>query len=254
MRPATAPAASEEVVVTPSSGQAPDPPVRSADRPLSPQARRIVAAATTLFYERGALATSVRDITQACGLTPGSLYNHFSSKEELLHVLVRAIHLQHEEAMVEAQAEVAGDPLAELCLLVQVVVHRYATHRESARVANREYGLLTGDRLEDVVGLRHRALARVSEVLRRGQSEGVFDLDPALTPGLLATAVFDMSVHLSEWFQEGEPYTGVEIAGRYAALACRMAGASPTPELLERGRRWVDRTSSAPDGADLTPS
>lgn len=220
-------------------------PDRPANRPLSPQARRIAAAATSLFYERGALATSVRDITQACGLTPGSLYNHFSSKEELLHVVVRAIHVRHEEAMAEAQAHVAGDPLAELCLLVQVVVHRYATSRESARVANREYGLLTGYRHQEIVALRHRALSRVSEVLRRGQQEGAFHLDPALTPGLLATAVFDMSVHLSEWFREGEPYTGVEIAGRYAALACRMAGASATPELLERGRQWIDRSSSA---------
>ena len=220
-------------------------PDRPADRPLSPQARRIVAAATTLFYERGALATSVRDITQACGLTQGSLYNHFSSKEELLHVIVRTIHVEHEDAMVEAQAEVAGDPLAELCLLVQVVVHRYATRQVRARVANREYGLLTGFRHREIVEVRRRALDRMTEVLRRGQSEGAFDLDPALTPGLLATALFDMSVHLSEWFREGEPYTGVEIAGRYAALACRMAGARATPELLEQGQRWVERTTSA---------
>jgi len=85
----------------------------------------------------------------------------------------------------------------------------------------------------------------VSEVLRRGQQEGVFDLDPVLTSGLLPTALFDMSVHLSEWFRDGEPYTGVEVAGRYQTLTGRMAGTSATPELLERGRQWIDQSSSA---------
>src|SRR5262245_55098829 len=43
--------------------------------------RRIADAAIELFYRNGATATSVRDITAACGLSPGALYNHFSSKE-----------------------------------------------------------------------------------------------------------------------------------------------------------------------------
>ena len=47
-------------------------------------ARDLTAAAVDLFYEQGAQATTVREITKACGLTAGALYNHFTSKEELL--------------------------------------------------------------------------------------------------------------------------------------------------------------------------
>ncbi len=211
------------------------------ERRLSPQGRRLLDAATVLFAKRGAVATSVRDITHACGLTPGSLYNHFSSKEELLHVLVRGIHLAHEQALLEGQAQVAGDPVAELTVMVQVVVHRHASRPQRARVANREFPLLTGAMLDDVLAVRRRLLHHLADVLRRGQEEGVLDLDRPLTPGLLATAVFDMSVHLTEWFVEGSPFTSVGIARRYAVLACRMAGTRADERVLDVGERWVSR-------------
>jgi AcrR family transcriptional regulator len=49
-----------------------------------PTRRRILDAATELFVERGFAGTSIRDIAEHLGMTKGSLYYHFSSKEELL--------------------------------------------------------------------------------------------------------------------------------------------------------------------------
>ncbi|NGY70290.1 helix-turn-helix transcriptional regulator [Bacillus megaterium] len=45
--------------------------------------------ATDLFAEKGVQATSIRDITEACGLTKGAFYNHYSSKEELLTKIIQ---------------------------------------------------------------------------------------------------------------------------------------------------------------------
>src|ERR1700734_2766961 len=47
---------------------------------------RLLDAALTLFARQGYSATSVADIQQACGLSPGSgaLYKHFPSKKSLL--------------------------------------------------------------------------------------------------------------------------------------------------------------------------
>ncbi|HEX3795683.1 MAG TPA: helix-turn-helix domain-containing protein, partial [Acidimicrobiales bacterium] len=45
-------------------------------RVLSGPALRLLKAADTLFYSQGAPATTVREITNACGLTPGAMYNH----------------------------------------------------------------------------------------------------------------------------------------------------------------------------------
>ncbi|MFZ1165289.1 TetR/AcrR family transcriptional regulator [Mycobacterium sp.] len=48
---------------------------------------RLLDAALELFADQGYASTSIADIQQACGLSPGSgaLYKHFPSKKALLH-------------------------------------------------------------------------------------------------------------------------------------------------------------------------
>lgn len=200
------------------------------DLPLdgSPVQRRLAAAAIDLFYRQGALATSVRQITQACGLTPGALYNHFGSKDELLYTVVRDIHLRLEHAVAAARKDVAGDPAAELRAIVGVYVVRHTDHRETARVANREYPLLTGAWHDEVVAIRRRLRDDVAGVLLAGRERGVFRPPGGAgrTPALLtAMGILDMCVHISEWFQAGGPLSRAELQDHYARLALRMAGA-----------------------------
>lgn len=140
----------------------------------SPIQRRLAAAAVELFYRQGAIATSVRQITEACGLTPGALYNHFESKDELLYAVVRDIHLRLEGALTAAVAAVAGDPVAELSAIVRVYVARHSDHRETARVANREFPLLTGARYDEVVAIRRLpARHRGRGAARRSEEAGL---------------------------------------------------------------------------------
>ena len=49
----------------------------------TPTKERILMTATLLFAQRGYAAVSVRDIANAIGFKPSSLYNHFDSKESL---------------------------------------------------------------------------------------------------------------------------------------------------------------------------
>src|SRR5215471_8632896 len=72
---------------------------------------RLAEAAIELFYERGALATTVRDITGACGLTPGALYNHFESKDHLLYLVVRDIHRQVDDQLAVLIAAAGEHPV-----------------------------------------------------------------------------------------------------------------------------------------------
>ncbi len=203
---------------------------------LSQPARRLAAAALDLFYRQGALATSVRDITNACGLTPGALYNHFGSKNELLYVIVRDIHARLELAVEAVRAAAAGpagvaDTREELAAIVRHYIGSHALNRRSVRVANREYLLLTGEWRAEVVAIRRRLREQVAEVLWRGQQDGVFALAgegrPAAT--LTALAILDMCVHISEWFEERRPLRTEELAEWYVALALRMAGAAGPP-------------------------
>jgi AcrR family transcriptional regulator len=194
----------------------------------SPLQRRLAAAAVELFYRQGARATSVRQITEACGLTPGALYNHFESKDQLLYVVVRDIHLRLESVLAEARAAVAGDPVAELSAIVGVYVARHSDHRETARVANREFALLTGERYDEVVAIRRRLRDEVVDVLLAGQRKQVFDLaggDDRTAAVLTALPILDMCVHISEWFHQHRSLSHADLEARYVGLALRMAGA-----------------------------
>jgi AcrR family transcriptional regulator len=194
----------------------------------SPLQQRLAGAAVELFYRQGALATSVRQITEACGLTPGALYNHFDSKNQLLYVVVRDIHLRLESALAAAQESVAGDPVAELRAIVAVNVARHSEHRETARVANREFPLLSGQHYEEVVAIRRRLRDSVVDVLLAGQKKQVFDLvggEDRTAAVLTALPILDMCVHISEWFHERRPLSHADLETRYVGLALRMAGA-----------------------------
>lgn len=55
----------------------------------------ILDAAYDLFVEQGFAATSMREIARRAGLAPGSLYNHFASKEEIFGAILQVKHPLH---------------------------------------------------------------------------------------------------------------------------------------------------------------
>lgn len=75
----------------------------------------LVAAARTLFTERGYAATSTNDIVQRAGVTRGALYHHFAAKSDLF----RAVFEQLEDEVtrhVAHEARAASDPFEQLRL------------------------------------------------------------------------------------------------------------------------------------------
>jgi len=73
----------------------------------------VLDAAARLFAAKGYSATSMRDIAQACGMLPGSLYYHFPAKEDLL-VAVYEAGVEQLIAPVRGAAAREGNPWARL--------------------------------------------------------------------------------------------------------------------------------------------
>jgi TetR/AcrR family transcriptional regulator, cholesterol catabolism regulator len=202
-------------------------------RRFSPPAYRLLEAADKLFYSQGVPATTVREITSACGLSPGALYNHFNSKDDLLYVLVGHRHLRLEREIIAAQKLAAGDPVSEFVAIVGVYVRSHAAGRQGALVANREYRHLTGPRREEVIAIRRRLRDRMVSVLRRGSKSGVFDISGGSDKRSLtitAAAVLEMCINCSQWFRPRGDMTIEELELRFVDLSLRMVGCSPIPQ------------------------
>jgi AcrR family transcriptional regulator len=108
-----------------------------------PTRQRILAEAMRLFGEQGYAATTVADIEQAAGLSPGSgsLYRHFRSKQALLAEGVRQQIAAGQQLLVYAgdQAAFANLPTRErLAALARAGLQRLDRERDLNRLLVRD--------------------------------------------------------------------------------------------------------------------
>ena len=72
---------------------------------------QLVTEATRLFAARGFDATSVEAVLEAAGVSRGSLYHHFKSKEALFEAVLDAAEVRIGEATLLAAASAGDDPV-----------------------------------------------------------------------------------------------------------------------------------------------
>jgi AcrR family transcriptional regulator len=201
-----------------------------AEREARPPVEAIRAAAFAQFAERGYPVVTVRDIMKACGLTQGALYNHFKSKDELLHDIIASTQGELERLCQQAVAGAGGDPRAQLAAFVRVYVMRHCRLRIEALVANREIGWLDTARVADIRRSRRAIRDIVVTILGHGVAKGVFD--PPRVEGkhdlkAIAMALLDQCTHVSMWYGPGGDLTEEQMAKLYTDMALRMVGATP---------------------------
>jgi AcrR family transcriptional regulator len=88
---------------------------RVSDEYMTLRREEILEAAKACFAREGFHAASLRDIYRECGLSPGAVYNHFASKEEIVRALGQE-RLREAQAQREA-LELIEDPIEALRLL-----------------------------------------------------------------------------------------------------------------------------------------
>ena len=215
--------ASPELVATFARALAEDPDLEH----LSVAARRILAVSAALFSDRGAAATSVRDITRACGVSPGALYNHFASRDDVLFELVRHGHARLERRIDTALATAPeGDPAARFTTFVRAYLEGHLAQPQLAQVVRREYLHLSEARRAEIVRRRRALRSRLARVLRDGCVAGRFDLidGPRGATGV-AVMVLDMCSRTSEWYDPNRTDRPERLVERYLTAALRLAGA-----------------------------
>ncbi|TQM14164.1 TetR/AcrR family transcriptional regulator [Pseudonocardia kunmingensis] len=203
------------------AGEVPD---RFWDEGTSPVSRALLASAVRCFARRGFHATTTRDITAGVGLSPGALYVHFASKEELLFEIARTGHERALDALRSRTDD--GDSARYVRRLVAGLVTWHARHHTIARVCQYELGALEPAHHAAVLALRQQFSAVLRSAVARGVEEGVFDVPDV---NRAVRAILSLGIDLVRWYRLDGADPPEALGEFYADLALRMIGTRPPP-------------------------
>jgi AcrR family transcriptional regulator len=129
--------------------------------------------AKKLFKERGYAATSMRDLAKAVGIEAASLYNHLSSKEELLHEMCFDIAEQFFQAFSLAVSE-EKSPTKKLKAAIKAHIGVIANNLDASTVFFHEWIFLKEPELGKFKKLRYEYEQGFRDLIQRGISEKDF--------------------------------------------------------------------------------
>lgn len=180
-----------------------------------PEARpqELLDAALTVFAAKGYRNTRLDEIAEAAGVTKGTIYHYFSTKEELL---LRAIEHYHERAFGRL-GEVQRSTDTSAAERIRAFVMEGFGNEDPAR--RRIHALLQGIgadapavRREWLKSGPRRAWRLLARIIEAGQASGEFraDADAEVAARLLVSGLMLQLV----WQQKVEGISGLAIAER----------------------------------------
>ncbi|MEV6041447.1 TetR/AcrR family transcriptional regulator [Nonomuraea sp. NPDC052116] len=169
----------------------------------------IEAAAIKLFSEKTYPVVGMRDISDAVGLLPGSLYVHISKKEDLLQRIVEDGIQRYLDAI---EPVVESDQTAPERLRGAINAHMsvLAESLEQTRVAFHQWTYLAPTGKRRVVKLRRRYDALFSQIIDEGIEAGEFRAVKSARVTVLA--IIGMLNSATEWFSPNGELTAEQIA------------------------------------------
>ncbi|ORW72464.1 TetR family transcriptional regulator [Mycobacterium saskatchewanense] len=176
----------------------------------------LLELAATMFADRGLRATTVRDIADGAGILSGSLYHHFSSKEEMVDELLRGFL----DWLFTRYAEIMGteaNPLERLKGLFmasfEAIEHR---HAQVVIYQDEAQRLSTQPRFSYIEDMNRQQRKMWVEVIHQGIDEGYFL--PELNVDLVYRFIRDTTWVSVRWYQPGGPLTAEQVGQQYLAI------------------------------------
>lgn len=198
---------------TPAAGQ---PPTRRDE---------LLELAATMFAERGLRATTVRDIADSAGILSGSLYHHFSSKEQMIDELLRGF-LDWLFERYHQIVETEPNPLERLKGLFMASFEAIATRHAQVVIYQDEAKRLSLQPRFSYVEERNREQRKMwIDVLSQGIADGYFR--PDIDVDLIYRFIRDTTWVSVRWYQPGGPLTAEEVGRQYLSIVLGGITAGP---------------------------
>jgi TetR/AcrR family transcriptional regulator, cholesterol catabolism regulator len=194
-------------------------------------AAKIYEVATRLFGDQSYPATSMRDISQAVGILPGSLYSHISGKEALLLEIVESGITKY----LDAVAPIAeGSEPADVRLRAAIQAHLgvVAENIEQTLVTFHQWKYLEESNRQRVIEMRQSYQEMFTRIVKDGIKSGVFRKN--LDGTLCVLGLLGMLNWVPEWFSPSGSRTAEQVADGLADLVLSGMMASKPPARAKR--------------------
>jgi AcrR family transcriptional regulator len=171
---------------------------------------RLLAAAKEIFEENGFLDARISDIAERAGLSHGSFYHYFDSKEEVFREVAEAV----EDQLSAPMGSVILDPTSDATPLERIRrgirLHMESYQREARIMGVIEQVSRYDEDVKAARAKRRRHYAnQVEEAIRQLQRHQL--MDPALDPVITAAVLGSMTSRFPEaWFVEGSVECGFD--------------------------------------------
>jgi AcrR family transcriptional regulator len=203
-------------------------------------------AGLRLIFEHGYEAMSLRQLAAEVGIQAGSLYNHISTKQELLFALVQD-HMNTLLRQLEAALEGKEHPVDQLRAFVAFHVAYHMTKKREVFIANSELRSLDPKNYDAIVALRGAYEQRLAQILAEGVSEGVFEVADIQ---VATFAIISLLTGLCTWYRPGGRLTREAIVAAHEKLVLsgvtsRASVTSKASAAPSRGRRKPLRNVAA---------
>ena len=171
---------------------------------------KITEKSIRLFDQKGFSETSIQDIVDSLGVTKGTFYYYFSSKEQLL----MDIHLRYIDDMLSNQHEILGDKSKsskdKLLAIVQMLLGNIKTQGARAKVFFREMRNLSEESLSEIIPKRDQFRLNIEKLIEEGKQNGEFRANlnsPIITFGILGVTNWSY-----QWFNPEGSISDREVA------------------------------------------
>ncbi len=197
-------------------------------------------AGLRLIFEHGYEAMSLRQLAAEVGIQAGSLYNHISTKQELLFDLIQD-HINELLRQLDRALDGKQAPEERLRAFVAFHVTYHMTRKREVFIANSELRSLEPKNYETIVALRGAYEQRLAAILADGVEQGAFEIGDIQ---VATFAIIALLTGLCSWYRPGGRLTREAIVAAHEKLV--LSGVSPlaAPQAA-RGKRRPARPVAA---------
>jgi AcrR family transcriptional regulator len=182
-------------------------------------------AGLKLIYEHGYEAMSLRALASEVGIQVGSLYNHISTKHDLLYDLIKA-HMDDLMAHLDQALGGIADPVDRLRAFTGFHVTYHIVRKREVFIGYSELRSLDPNQHDEIIGLRRSYEDRLVAILEAGKAAGLFELGDSR---VAAYGILAMLTGVCTWFRPHGRLSREQVIETYSDMV--LKGLAPEGDL-----------------------